>query len=276
LALALLAFGPAVGARQSPQTPAPQGTARIAGHVIQASTGKPIPAATLQLLSWPGNGVPRRATVDAHGAFEIGGLPPGSYKLTATAGGYVTGDYGQARSTVSGSSLSVPGKPIDLKDGDHFDKADVMLWHTSAIEGQLLDEFGDPAPDVTVQIAQVLMAAGRTRMMPVPSRVAPTDDLGRFRAWGLPPGDYYVLALSGPFAIQLPPSMAATPAAAGFAPTYFPGTPLATAGPPPGRLGCRCTKRKAAISERSFRRFSRSARMGPSPIATCPPAAMSC
>ena len=213
------------------QGPGSQETARIAGHVVQAATGKAVGAATLLLVPWPGAGMQRRAAADAQGFFEFRDLPAGSYRLTAMADLYVAADYGQTQ-PVSGSSLSVPGKPIDLKGGDNFDKADVRLWHTSAVEGQLLDEFGDPAPGVQLQVGQVMVAAGRTRMMPVPGRgFAVTDDKGQFRAPGLPPGNYYLLALSGPFADQ-PPTEPSLPARAGFAPTYFPGTRLSTEAQP--------------------------------------------
>ena len=74
-----------------------------------------------------------------------------------------------------------------------------------------------------VQVARVQFAAGKRRLLPMSAAAIatrPTDDLGRFRVYNLPPGDYYVLALSGPFAGADDPS--------GFAPTYYPGTRVAT------------------------------------------------
>src|SRR5262249_45715245 len=52
---------------------------------------------------------------------------------------------------------------------------------------------------------------------------APTDDLGRFRVFGLMPGDYVVQASVGP--AMLGPNSA--PAPDTFATTFYPGTPNA-------------------------------------------------
>jgi hypothetical protein len=62
--------------------------------------------------------------------------------------------------------------------------------------------------------------------MPVGNRTSlrPTDDQGQFRIFGLSPGSYYISALSGAFAEGSE--------SGGFAPTYYPGTPQASAAQP--------------------------------------------
>jgi hypothetical protein len=110
-------------------------------------------------------------------------------------------------------------RPIVIRDGEHFDKADVALPRPGAIEGRVLDEFGDAAPNITVQISRLEYVAGRRRLMPVGlgTQGNPrTDDRGHFRIHSLQPGLYYVTALSGIFTDQNE--------AGGFAPTYYPGT----------------------------------------------------
>ena len=121
------------------------------------------------------------------------------------------------------------GKRIDLTEGQQLDRFNLTLVPSSAIEGRTLDEFGDPAPGVTMMLTQLMQAAGRSRLMPVNSRLtiptAVTDDRGVFRLAGLAPGDYYLLALSGPFGMQGTAMLStAADTRAGFAPTYFPGT----------------------------------------------------
>ena len=51
---------------------------------------------------------------------------------------------------------------------------------------------------MTVQAARVQYVAGKRRLMPIGGTTAarPTDDLGQFRILNLPPGDYYLMALS--------------------------------------------------------------------------------
>jgi hypothetical protein len=73
---------------------------------------------------------------------------------------------------------------------------------TSAIEGRVLDDFGDPAPWISVQLLTRRFIAGRFRLArPVadPGMIAETDDLGRFRFTKLLGGDYYLVGLPEPF-----------------------------------------------------------------------------
>jgi protocatechuate 3,4-dioxygenase beta subunit len=100
------------------------------------------------------------------------------------------------------------------------------------ISGRVLDEFGEPVTDAVVSAMRSAWANGRRRFQPA-GRPAMTNDLGQFRVYGLPPGDYYVSAIVRDMA-AMEMSMAAMSAAgppaavapsAGYAPTYFPGTP---------------------------------------------------
>ncbi len=193
---------------------APQGTARITGTIARVD-GRPIPNATIRWVRWEGGrGTQGSGRAEADGKFILDRLVAGSYQITAQSEGFVTSDYGQ---TVAGQ----PGKRIDVIDGQVFEHADVVLQKTSAIEGQLLDEFGDPVPGATVQLAQVQFVAGKTRLMPAPGQAPqPSDDRGHYRVSGLAPGDYYVMVLSGAFAVP--------ETSAGFAPTFYPGTATPT------------------------------------------------
>ena len=58
-----------------------------------------------------------------------------------------------------------PLAPIMVKAGDRASR-DLALTPTSAIEVRLLDEFGDPAPGVVLQISQRVSAAGAARFLP--------------------------------------------------------------------------------------------------------------
>ena len=95
----------------------------------------------------------------------------------------------------------------------------------SAIEGVVVDEFGDPAPGVVVQVAQKGAAVGLSRFLTNPAigTTGTTDDRGWFRAPGLFPGDYYLIAVPQPFEKSW---------MTGFAPTFFPGTTAADAATP--------------------------------------------
>lgn len=212
-----ITFSPAAPVKDPAAPPAPPrpdatGTGRIAGTVTDAVSGKPITAAELLLLPAPGQG--QRLTnwtrTDSLGRFEYKSLAAQRYVLSFRAPRFVNLDYGQKRPGETGTQ-------IQLGDGEDF-RADMKLPRASALEGKVLDEFGEPAPSVLVQVAQRQYAAGRHRLMPVGGRItaAPSDDRGHYRVSNLPPGDYYVAALSGTYT--------EANEVGGFAPTYHPGT----------------------------------------------------
>jgi 5-hydroxyisourate hydrolase-like protein (transthyretin family) len=201
-----------------PPRPDATGTARIAGQILDAVSGKPIRNARLLLLPVEGQRITNWTRTNSQGRFEYTSLQARRYTLRAEADRFVTLEYGQKRPGETGGQ-------IQLRDGEDF-RADINLPRASALAGTLLDEFGDPAPNVLVQVAQRVYAAGRHRLMPMGGRLqgVPTDDRGRYRVSGLAPGDYFVAALSGAYTEQN--------AVGGFAPTYFPGTSDAAAATP--------------------------------------------
>ncbi len=207
-----------VAALQSPQGALPPGgTAKISGLVTRSDTNQPVANVVIRLVRWEGGigqQIPSKRT-EADGRFTFEGLRAGDYALTFSAEGFVTLEFGQRRPLEAATR-------IQLKEAQHFARADISLPPTTAIEGRVLDEFGDPAPGITLQIARVQYMAGQRRLMPTAGTIAarPTDDLGQFRIFNLPPGDYYLMALAGPFAGPDDPS--------GFAVTYFPGTRVPT------------------------------------------------
>ncbi len=186
---------------------------RIEGRVTTADSGRALENAQVLLLPVGIAGPTPRERTDADGHFAFEHLGAGAYRVRVTADGYLQWEYGEQLPTA-------PGKPVELGDGEAFTQANVALPRPSAVEGVLTDEFGDPAPGVRVQVARVDFVAGRTRLMPVGStaNMRATDDRGWYRVFGLPPGQYYVMALSGPFADE---------DWAGFAPSFYPGTPAA-------------------------------------------------
>ena len=203
---------PAIDPAAPPAPPRPDatGTARIAGVVTDATSGKPIANARLLLLPVEGQRITNWKRTDAKGRFEYTQLQARRYTLEFNADRFVSLHFGQKRPGETGTQ-------IQLRDGEDY-RADMKLPRASALEGRLLDEFGDPAPNVLVQASQRVYAAGRHRLMPTGGRIIPmpSDDRGHYRISSVPPGDYYVAALSGVFT--------EANEVGGFAPTYFPGT----------------------------------------------------
>ena len=187
-------------------------TAGIRGRLVRAD-GRPLARAQIRLEPVDAQGPPRRADTDDEGRYEFTNLPSGRYTVTAVKTGYVTIEYGQRRSMDH-------GEPVVLGDGETREHVDITLPRTSAIVGRIVDEYGEPIEGATVRAFQIQFSGGRRRLVDVPGVVArSTNDVGRFRIFGLQPGRYIVGAVVGQ--IMMSRTSADLP---GYGSTYFPGT----------------------------------------------------
>jgi protocatechuate 3,4-dioxygenase beta subunit len=231
---------PAEGMMQLPGMPGRQfktGTGRIRGRIVSSDSGGPVRRA--QVRATGPEIAAKTAMTDAEGRYEFKDLPAGRYNLTVSKAGYVQVSFGQLRPFES-------GKPIELADAQVLDRADISMPRGSVIAGRILDEFGDPVADSVVSAMRSSWSNGRRRLQAT-GRTAQTNDLGQYRIYGLPPGDYYVSATlrsGGAEMAAIEMAMAASAAAgagagsagwvgggpsgsspaSGYAPTYFPGT----------------------------------------------------
>lgn len=183
-----------------------QGTGRITGRVRSAS-GRPLAAARVFALR---NGLaPRGAQTDAQGRFTIAQLPPGAYTLAASRRGYVNAQHGQERAAQS-------GRPVLVRGDEIVDGIDITLSRGTAVTGTIVDEHGEPLQGVAVRALQLRYTSGRTVAVNVGARQRVTDDLGRYRLYGLLPGSYLVVAATdGPISGSR---------GRGYAPVFYPGT----------------------------------------------------
>ena len=197
------------------------GTATIRGRVVAMDTGQVIRRAQVR-LSGPDAGV-KSALTDGNGRYEFKALPAGRVNLTVSKGGFVSMQYGQTRPFE-------PGRPIELSDGQMLDKVDIALPRGSVISGRVVDEFGEPVTDAMVTAMRMSFTNGRRRLVPA-GRLGQTNDIGQFRIYGLPPGEYYISATYRDLsAIAMNIAEAGgggsgSMPASGYAPTYFPSTP---------------------------------------------------
>ena len=209
---------PGFGMRGQPKT----GTGRISGRVISSETAAPLRRAQVRLTA-PEVGV-KTSLTDTEGRFEFKDLPAGRFNVTASKSGYVSVQYGQTRPFES-------GRPIELGDKQALDKADIHMPRGGVISGRVLDEFGEPVADAMLSTMRQTWLNGRRRLLAT-GRIAQTNDLGQYRLYGLPPGEYYVsAALRNTDVMMMDMALAGGGAAAmgsqpssGYAPTYFPGT----------------------------------------------------
>ena len=173
--------------RDRTQKPA-TGTAAIRGHVVAADTGAPMRRAIVTLMPMQSaQPMPsRNISTDGDGRFEFKSLPPGSYRLRAmpppNRSQYLAATYG-------GRRPNDPGRAIELVAGQQFDQAQIAMPRGGAIPGRVTDDFGDPVTRANVFASRIM--PGSTTFQRT-GGYAQTDDQGRFRLYGLEPGEYVV------------------------------------------------------------------------------------
>jgi protocatechuate 3,4-dioxygenase beta subunit len=198
-------------------------TGIIRGRIV-STDGRAVPRAQVRTLTTfavrapdrPGAPVmfrPISVTADIDGRFEFTGLPAGPFRIAATKVGYSAPD-----SEAFAVGTSNAGVAVELKDGEVRERIDVTLAPWGTLSGRIVDELGDPLQGVSVQLLQVRYQGGRRRLVGAGGAARLTDDLGRYRMFGLAPGRYVVSAtIGGVGTTDLP----------GYTRSYFPGTPNA-------------------------------------------------
>jgi hypothetical protein len=164
------------------QSPQPQSTASIEGTVLKLGTTEAVPRAKVT-LSQPGNS--QAVTADDGGKFAFRNLAPGQYRLTAVRDGYVTTEFGQRG---PGGS----GVPVTLAAQQQMKDARVEMTLTGVISGRVLNRFGEPVGNASVQALRYTYQEGRRTLTPFQS--IRTNDLGEYRLFWIMPGQYVISA----------------------------------------------------------------------------------
>jgi hypothetical protein len=190
------------------------GTAIVRGHVIAGDTGAPIPEAFI-ILSSDDDHPSSYTHTDERGQFEIRSVVPGVYHLQVLPPEYRSRYLGRV---FGGEDVWGHGRAIEIAAGEVRDGIDVVLPASAAVSGRVLDEAGEPLARVSVRAIRVLANGGRSD--PVGNGTLQTDDLGRFRLFGLPEGDYLLEATPEPIYMRAKDS--SSPA---FVATFYPSVP---------------------------------------------------
>ena len=200
-------------ARDQPRT-SRAGTGAIRGRVVRADTGEPLRRVQVRIEEWntKDQGGPAATMTDAQGRYELSELPAGSYHLRATRGGYVEVAYGQRRPFEK-------GRPVEVTDGAVVQNIDFALPAGGVLTGRVVDEVGEPVAQASVSLARRRYIDGERKL--VGQSGSSTDDRGEFRIFGVPPGDYVMIARFNGFDFGSRDRVR-------YVPTYYPGTPVAS------------------------------------------------
>jgi len=172
---------------------APSAGSAIIGGVVTTTEGTSRTPLRRAIVSIAGTGIiVRQVATDEQGRFAFEALPPGRFTLTVEKGGYLKTFVGSRRPG------RPPSLPIAVVAGQRVIDLAVDVPRGSVIEGTVRDELGGPLATAQVSVLQRLMVAGEPRFSSVAgvSRVV-ADDRGRYRIYGLPPGDYVVQTVGG-------------------------------------------------------------------------------
>lgn len=199
---------------QSPVVPL---RAAVSGRVLEDGSHTPIAGAQVTLMPSPSRRLPgpfrdrlRMVITDSEGRYEFADLEAGPYQLSVQKAGF--------------APLSGPASPgMNLQAGERRNDVNVTLQRGGVIAGRVLDETGEPLVDARVMAMQKPGSRDGVSMpygFSIPAGPgAQTNDLGEFRLFSLPPGEYYVQAMS-----RSDFGGASAPRGTTMLPTYFAGT----------------------------------------------------
>jgi len=189
LALLLLAGAARLCAQtEAPPGVIPPGPWRIAGTVVNANTGQPLPHARLSLQDARARQNFQFATASDEGRFEFH-VPAGKFALNGSLRGFIASSYNQHEQFSTAIVTGVPG--VDAEN------LRLRLPPNAVLTGVVLDESGDPLRRAQVSLYREDRTTGTSRV--TRTRGATTDDLGRYEIAPLEPGTYFVAARAEPW-----------------------------------------------------------------------------
>ena len=163
------------------------GTGVIRGRVV-ATDGRPLPRAQVGLVFTAARLAQDVMRADGGGAFEFRGLSPGTYRIVASKPGYEPYESTVADAPLLGRRILLSGRSVTLAAGEAIDPIDVPLAPLATLSGVVLDDNGDPLQGASVQLLTIRYEAGRRQLVSAEVAARVTDDVGRYRLFGIAPG----------------------------------------------------------------------------------------
>jgi hypothetical protein len=172
------------------------GAALSARAALEGTTAKPpdLTRINVLLFAYQQTGAttmaPPATPINADGTVTLHGIGPGRYKVSVNT----AGAPGWTASSAMINGIDAIDGPLDIGRADVDGLVITLTDHPTELSGSLLTREGKPAPQYVLVVASTNPAhwvAGSRRVRSV--RPANT---GGFRVTGLPPGEYYLVALT--------------------------------------------------------------------------------
>jgi hypothetical protein len=161
----------------------------VEGIVAEQGTNTVLSKATLDLRSLENPNARYPAISTGEGKFSFRNVLPGRYSLAAARSGYLRAEYGQRGPNSAAATL-------EISAGQNVRDIRISMIPSAAISGRVIDTKGEPAINAQMHAWRVSYAEGWRKLVTLTSQV--TNDLGEYRLFGLPPGQYYVSAQPDP------------------------------------------------------------------------------
>jgi protocatechuate 3,4-dioxygenase beta subunit len=157
----------------------------IEGRVVNAASGDPLRRVNLTLTPAKGKARPATSQTDENGRFAFRDVEPGAYRLSGERTGFPWRQYGSRLNPSAGVELRVVA-------GQTITNLTFRLTPAAIISGRVLDQEGEPLPNLMVTASRNGYSNGRRQWLPAGS--AQTNDRGEFRISNLRAGRYIVTA----------------------------------------------------------------------------------
>ena len=198
-----------------PEPSAPDSPGSTVSGTVSSTDGAPVADATVTAGRRAAPSAVRSTQTDAFGRFTLRGISPGAVAVRAAKRGYIQAEPGQR-----GGEL--PGQLLTIEAGKDLDGLSIVLPRRGEISGIVIDEYGEPVQEATVQLVRVRRepTGALAGIREQGGYVQRSDDRGQFRLSGIVPGEYAVMAV-------LPPETTDAAAAVRTVsmPAYYPDTP---------------------------------------------------
>ena len=164
-------------------------TGSINGRVVNEN-GQPLANAAVFVRAYGSNGQGRSTTTDGDGTFQVSGLDPLAYMVSASLPAYTP----------------APRDP-DSPQATYFrvgDSVKLELIKGAVITGTVTSSTGEPLVAVRVRVYMIRDGNGQPARYEMPFRERTTDDRGVYRIYGLAPAlTSYRLAVAAVFPVTM-------------------------------------------------------------------------